>query len=96
MKIKRSNKIRIIEFLVIGVLMGVIEDILAISLATDSKINPHVIWIVFIVAIPFAFLSEIVVDHPDFWKRIFPDKNKDNVPDFLEKKIGNANTENKK
>jgi len=68
----RVRKLRIIEFLLIGVLMGIIEDLIAITIATDAAIDLNVIWIVFLVALPFAFISEVVVDHPRFWEKIFP------------------------
>lgn len=67
----RTKKIRLLEFLVIGVVMGVIEDLIAVSFATGTRISWNVLWIVFLVALPFAFLSEIVVDHPKFWSKIF-------------------------
>jgi hypothetical protein len=82
----RLKKLRIVEFLLIGVVMGVIEDLIAIAIATDAEINFNVIWVVLVVAIPFAYLSEVVVDHPKFWERIWPDKDKDGIPDALEKK----------
>lgn len=69
---KRQRLIRFLEFLVIGVAMGLVEDLLAILLATDAEITPHVIIIVLIVAIPFAALSELVVDHPRFWEKLMP------------------------
>lgn len=59
------------EFLVIGVVMGILEDLLAIHLATDAQFSWHVLWIVIAVTIPFAFISEIIVDHPRFWEKIF-------------------------
>jgi hypothetical protein len=79
----RLKKLRIVEFLLIGVVMGVVEDLIAIAIATDAEINFNVIWVVLVVAIPFAYLSEVVVDHPKFWERIWPDKDKDGVPDGL-------------
>jgi heme/copper-type cytochrome/quinol oxidase subunit 4 len=57
---------RFLEFLLIGVLMGVIEDLLAISLATDASFDARVLIIVVAVAIPFAAFSELIVDHPGF------------------------------
>lgn len=65
------KKLRILEFLIIGVVMGVVEDVIAIGFATDATIDWRVIWIVLAVALPFAFISEIVVDHPRFWEKIF-------------------------
>jgi len=51
--------------------MGLGEDLLAIFIATDAKIDFSVIWVVLLVAIPFAFISEVVVDNPRFWEKIF-------------------------
>jgi hypothetical protein len=59
---------RTLEFLVIGIVMGVSEDLLAVWLSTGEPITWSVLWIVVAVALPFAFISEFVVDHPDFWK----------------------------
>lgn len=66
----RKRTIRFIEFLLIGLLMGVFEDALVVYFVTGEKITFHTIWIVFLVALPFAFLSEYVVDHPKFWKSV--------------------------
>lgn len=69
---KRQRLIRFLEFLVIGVAMGLVEDLLAIVLATDAKLEPQVILIVLLVSIPFAALSELIVDHPRFWEKLMP------------------------
>lgn len=63
-----ERKLQFIEFLVVGVLIGVIEDVLAIFFATGARINLRVIWIAFLVALPFAIFSELIVDHPKFWE----------------------------
>jgi hypothetical protein len=69
---RHAYKIRLIEFFIVGVLFGIAEDLLAISLATDGVFEWKYLGIAAIVAIPFAFLSEIVVDHPNFWKHFLP------------------------
>ena len=69
---RRQRLIRFLEFLVIGVVMGLVEDLLALALATDAPINAEVVLIVLAVAIPFAALSELVVDHPRFWEILMP------------------------
>ena len=56
------------EFLIIGVLVGLFEDLLVIFFATDAKIDIGVVWIAFLVALPFAVFSELIVDHPKFWE----------------------------
>jgi uncharacterized membrane protein (DUF106 family) len=68
-----AKKIRLIEFLIIGVVMGTAEDLLAVFIATDAEFSWKILIVVFLVALPFAFISEIVVDHPDFWKKIWPE-----------------------
>lgn len=65
---------RFLEFLIVGVVFGVIEDAIAITLATDTKISIQVIMVTLVAAIPFAILSEIVVDHDkfkEFLKKLF-------------------------
>lgn len=57
---------RFLEFLIVGVIFGVIEDVIAISLATDHEITAQVIMITLLAAVPFAIISEIVVDHEKF------------------------------
>ena len=57
---------RLLEFFVIGVVFGVTEDVLAVVIATDAEVTIEVIGVVVLIAIPFAILSELVVDHPRF------------------------------
>jgi len=73
----RKKHIRIIEFLVIGVVVGVIEDLIAVFFATGAQITFDVFWVVLAVAVPFAFLSEVVVDHPRFWELFFKPHEED-------------------
>ncbi|MDZ7737228.1 MAG: hypothetical protein U5P41_14935 [Gammaproteobacteria bacterium] len=69
---KRQRLVRFLEFLLIGIVMGLIEDLLAVSLATDATIDGRLILIVLTVAVPFAAISELVVDHPRFWEVLMP------------------------
>ena len=55
-----------LEFLVFGILIGTVEDLIAISLTTEAEITWDVVKIVVLVAIPFAFLGEVLVDKVDF------------------------------
>lgn len=67
------SRLRLLEFFIIGVLLGIVEDLIAIALATDTEINFKVVLIAFFVAFPFAVLSELVVDlkkFPKFLKKI--------------------------
>lgn len=63
---KHSHIERFLEFLFVGVVLGITEDLLAVKLSTDASITPQVIGIVFAVAIPFAVFSELIVDRKDF------------------------------
>lgn len=54
------------EFLVFGIVIGVVEDLIAIRVATNAVITSEVILVVVLVAIPFAFLGEVLVDRVDF------------------------------
>ena len=56
------------EFLVFGIAVGVVEDLIAISVANDATITWRVFVVVVLVAIPFAFLGEVLVDRIDFIK----------------------------
>lgn len=67
---RHLNKLRLMEFLIVGLLMGTIEDLIAISFATDATLDLRVVFVAFFVALPFAFISEIIVDHPLFWQKI--------------------------
>ncbi len=69
---RNRTKIRLVEFFIIGLLFGIVEDVLAITLATGGHFEWKYIWIAAIVALPFAVISELIVDHPDFWKNKLP------------------------
>lgn len=64
--VARERLERFLEFLLIGVAMGVVEDLIAIKLATDAAFDARVLVIVIAVAIPFAAISELIVDRKDF------------------------------
>lgn len=57
---------RFLEFFIVGLLLGVVEDLIAITLATEKAIDIRVFVIAFLVAFPFAIFSELIVDHDKF------------------------------
>ena len=63
---RRRHIARFLEFLVIGILMGVTEDLIAIRLTTDEPFTAEMVLIVVLVAIPFAAFAELVIDHEEF------------------------------
>ncbi|MFC1685531.1 hypothetical protein ACFLZZ_00745 [Nanoarchaeota archaeon] len=63
-----SIKTHLLEFFLIGVVFGILEDIIAIMLYGGSFVlDPKMFYIAAAVAIPFAIISELVVD----WSEIF-------------------------
>lgn len=70
---KNKRLTRLLEFFIIGLALGIIEDLLAIKFATGEPITFKVFVIAALVALPFAALSELIVDKPGFWKK-FLDK----------------------
>lgn len=64
----RDKIIRFLEFFLVGLVLGVIEDMIAIKAATGASIDFNMVKIAFFIALPFAIFSELVVDHPRFWK----------------------------
>lgn len=77
-KTKRKIAAHLVEFFIIGLVMGVSEDLLAIHFATDARIDWEVFKVAFLVALPFAVISELVVDFGVFRRKFF--KNKDTLP----------------
>jgi hypothetical protein len=68
----------VIELVVFGIIIGVLEDIIAIKLTTGEPITWGVVGIVVLVAIPFAILGEVVFDNIDlakYLKRWFGKEN---------------------
>lgn len=65
---------RLIEFFLVGFVMGVAEDLIAIHFATEATITPHVFLVAAIVALPFAVISELLVDLKFFRKFLFKNK----------------------
>ena len=57
---------RFLEFFIVGIVLGVAEDLIAIFLVTNEPIDFRVFWIAFFVALPFAVFSELIVDHEKF------------------------------
>ena len=66
MKIKTKHINQFLEFFIVGMVMGVVEDLIAIKLITNEPFSWHVLWIVALVALPFAIFSELVADREDF------------------------------
>lgn len=62
--------VRFLEFFIVGVIFGILEDLLAIVFATGHPITLRVFLIATFVAVPFAVISELFVDSPRFRRDI--------------------------
>ena len=65
------NRIKehLFEFFLIGVLLGVIEDVIAIMFYGGAfALNWKMIYVAAAVAMPFAILSELVVDRTEIFR----------------------------
>ncbi len=51
-----------LEFLIFGVIMGIVEDMIAVTLVTGEPITLNIVIIITLVAIPFAAVGELIVD----------------------------------
>lgn len=75
---KRSRRLEVaFEFLVFGIVIGIIEDIVAVKITTGEPITWKIVGIIVLIAIPFAIIGEIIADNLDF-SRLF--KRFDRVP----------------
>ena len=81
---KRRHFYRFLEFFIVGFVLGVTEDILAIHFATDATITIEVVYIAALVALPFAVFSELIVD----WKHVdFVHKRVDGVKKIVKRRV---------
>lgn len=76
---KNKKVVRFLEFFIVGLIFGLGEDLLAITLSTDARLTGRTILIVFLVALPFAVFSELIVDHPKFKDKLLKKKERKEV-----------------
>jgi len=57
-----------LEFLVFGIIIGMVEDLIVVKIATGEIITWSIFGIVVLIAIPFAALGKLLVDKIDFVK----------------------------
>jgi len=58
-----------LEFMIFGIAMGIAEDLIAVTIITGQPITWRSIFIVTLVAIPFAAFGELIVDRIEFLKK---------------------------
>ncbi len=68
-----------LEFLCFGVITGVIEDMIAVRITSGTPITWKVFGVIVLIAIPFAFIGEMIVDKINFvklFRRFFSKKRR--------------------
>ena len=68
-----------LEFLCFGVIMCVIEDMIAVRITSGTPITWKVFGVIVLIAIPFAFIGEMIVDKINFvklFRRFFSKKRR--------------------
>ncbi|MDP1538763.1 MAG: hypothetical protein Q8M00_01910 [bacterium] len=63
-----------LEFLIFGIIIGITEDLIVLKVITNEPITWKVFGLVFLIALPFAAIGEILVDRVDFialFRKIF-------------------------
>lgn len=68
-----AKKLRIAEFLIFGVIMNMLDNIISVLILGETKFHWQMLVIIFLVVLPFGFINEIIVDHPNFWKKVWPE-----------------------
>lgn len=63
---RQINVRRVLEFFLVGLAMGIAEDLIAVKLATGVSLDLRIIGIIALVALPFAIFSELVVDRKEW------------------------------
>jgi hypothetical protein len=74
-EVKKRIMSHLAEFFVVGLVMGITEDILAIKFATNAKITIETFKVAFLVALPFAVISELLVDSKIIREMVFKKRN---------------------
>lgn len=66
-----NTKIRILEFIVAGILLDLVENAIVMRVTTGESMALTEMGVAMLVIIPFAIVTELVIDHPRFWHRLF-------------------------
>ncbi len=79
---KKKNKNRLmknlevfLEFLIFGIFIAMIDDLIIITILTGEMITLEVIATVFLVVIPFAIIGELIVDRKDWFPGLVKTKS---------------------
>lgn len=60
----------ILEFFVFGIILGVIEDALAVKMVSGEPLTWAALGMIVLITIPFAIIGELVVDNLNLTEKI--------------------------
>lgn len=64
---KNTKRLEVMfEFLIFGIVFGIIEDVIAVKVTTGEPITWKIIGIIVLIAFPFAVIGEIIADNINF------------------------------
>ncbi|MCC6934760.1 MAG: hypothetical protein IT406_03695 [Candidatus Yanofskybacteria bacterium] len=66
-----NTKFRILEFIVAGILLDLVENLVVFKVAAGRTLVLEEMLVAVAVIVPFAAVTELVIDHPRFWHRLF-------------------------
>lgn len=58
------------EFLIFGVIVGIVEDLIAVKFATGEAITWKIVGIIVLVTLPFAIIGELIIDNINFVEKL--------------------------
>lgn len=68
---KLRTKFRILEFVIFGIVSNMADNLLTLRFAANQDINVRILLVALAFVIPFAIIEELVVDHPNFWHKVY-------------------------
>jgi hypothetical protein len=68
---KFNTKVRILEFVLAGIIIDLLENAVTIKLTTGATMTFDMVLIALVVVIPFSIVTELIIDHPKFWPHLF-------------------------
>ena len=66
-----NTKLRILEFIVAGVAVDFAENMFIMRATSGRYLVLEEMLLALMIIIPFAIVTEFVIDHPRFWHRLF-------------------------
>ena len=71
MRLHRNTWLRILEFVIAGILLDLVETATVFRVTTGRGLIAEEIGLAVLIIVPFAIVTELIIDHPRFWHRLF-------------------------